>query len=114
MWRWRVFYCCGGRRAWGIRLVGGRTGDCLCWGVSCCSGAWRFPWEYGCGLLCLIRIGEFVFDGLAGGSAVSRAAAEFAGAGVEERVRGVVDGVDAVRAFAHYEFGISELAVRDS
>ena len=59
-------------------------------------------------------VGDFIFDGVAGGVAVSRVAAEFSGAGFEERVCGVVDGVDAVWAFAYYEFGISELAVRDS
>ena len=58
--------------------------------------------------------GDFIFDGVAGGVAVSRVAAEFSGAGVEERICGVVDCVDAVRAFAYYEFGISELAVCDS
>jgi hypothetical protein len=59
-------------------------------------------------------VGDSIFDGLAGGVVVSRVAAEFSGAGVEERVCGVVDGVDVVWAFAYYEFGISELAVRDS
>src|SRR5258708_19142137 len=51
---------------------------------------------------------------MAGGVAVSRVVAEFSGEGVEERACGVVDGVDAVWAFAYYEFGISELAVCDS
>ena len=59
-------------------------------------------------------VGDFIFDGVAGGVAVSRVAAEFSGARFEERVCGVVDGVDVIRAIAYYEFGISELAVRDS
>lgn len=58
--------------------------------------------------------GNIIFDGVAGGVAVSRVAAEFSGEGFEERVCGVVDGVDAVRAFAYYEFGIPELAVCNS
>ena len=57
---------------------------------------------------------DSIFDGLAGGAAVSRIVAEFSREGVEERVCGLVDGFDAVRAFAHYEFGISELALCDS
>jgi len=57
--------------------------------------------------------GNFVFYGLAGGVVVSRVAAEFSGAGVEERVCGVVDGFDVVWVFAYYESGISELAVCD-
>ena len=58
--------------------------------------------------------GDSIFDGLAGRAVVSRVAAEFSGAGFEERVCGVVDGFDVVRDFAYYEFGISELAVCDS
>ena len=58
--------------------------------------------------------GDFIPDGVAGGVAVSRVAAEFSGAGIQERIRGVVDGVDAVWTFTHYESGIPELAVRDS
>ena len=59
-------------------------------------------------------LGNFIFDGLAGRVAVSWFDAEFSGAGVEERVCGVVDGVDVVRAIAYYKSGISELAVCDS
>ena len=57
---------------------------------------------------------DSIFDGLAGGVAVSRVTAEFSGARFEERVCGVVDGVDVIRAIAYYEFGISELALCDS
>ncbi len=56
--------------------------------------------------------GDFLFYGLAGGAIVSRVVAKHSFAGVEERFGGVVDGVGAVRVFAHYELGISELAVR--
>jgi len=42
--RWRVFCWCGGRRAWGIPLVGENDGNCMCWGVSFCLGAWRYRW----------------------------------------------------------------------
>ena len=58
--------------------------------------------------------GDFIFDCLAGRAVVSRVAAEFSGAGFEERVCGVVDGFDVIWAIAYYEFGISELAVCDS
>jgi len=58
--------------------------------------------------------GNSAIDGVAGGVAVSRVVAEFSGADLEERVCGVVDGVDAIWAFAYYESEVSELAVCDS
>jgi hypothetical protein len=57
--------------------------------------------------------GDFVLYGLAGGVAISRIAAEFFGASIEERPGGVVDGFGVVWIVAHYEYGISELEVCD-
>jgi hypothetical protein len=58
--------------------------------------------------------GDFIFYCVAGGVAVSRFAAELFGASVEERVGGMVDGIGAFWIGAHHEYGVPELAVRNS
>ncbi len=55
-----------------------------------------------------------IFYGVAGGVSISRVAAKHADALDEERSRGMVDGFGAVWIFAHHEYGLSELALRDS
>ncbi len=58
------------------------------------------------------RGGDIGIHGVAGGVFVSRAAAKFAGAGFQDGLGGMVDGVAGVRFFTHHEPGLSELAVR--
>ena len=57
---------------------------------------------------------NILFYGLAGGISISRVAAKYAVAILQKRFSRLVDGVDAVRLLAHYEPGVSELALRDS
>jgi hypothetical protein len=57
--------------------------------------------------------GDTLFHGMAGGVFVSRAAAKHAAADDEERNRGLGAGFRSVWVLAHYEHGVSELAVCD-
>ncbi len=52
--------------------------------------------------------------GVAGRTVVSRPVAKLSGPGLEERCGGMVDRVGAFRVFARHEYGVSQLAVRDS
>jgi hypothetical protein len=57
--------------------------------------------------------GDSLLYGVAGGILVSRIAAEHATANHEERERRLGFGLGPVRVLAHYEYGISQLAVRN-
>src|SRR5580692_1347879 len=124
MWRWRCSFCYGVWMGLATRLVGAAIGDFSRSAASLCSAVSPFRWERRCTSFRSRRSGmpgvrwcslrwEFSFLRRGRKNFFFAGAAKYAGAVVQERFGGMVDGFGSVRVFAHYKLGISQLALCD-